>query len=113
MKTGGLEANGFAIEKDRLLFVVDGTLTDVFKVRDFLFQQAEVVEFEYNQQKFKKPANAGGNAKKAAAAAEAAKKKSGPKSAPKKEEAAAAAKKKAEEIRKQKPKPDRAEKAEL
>jgi len=55
MATGGVDAKGYAVEDNKILFVTEKGAKDMLKVKDFVLEQKEVVEFEWQQQKFPKP----------------------------------------------------------
>ena len=53
MNTGGINVRSYTIEDHRILFVCDERgWKDMFKVKKFVLEQHQVVEFEWNQQKY-------------------------------------------------------------
>jgi len=55
LSTGGVEAKGYAVEDNKILFVTEKGAKDMLKVKDFVLEQKESVEFEWQQQKYPKP----------------------------------------------------------
>ena len=51
MKTSGLEAKPYVIEDFKVLYVVNRGPMEMIKVRQFLLDQAECEQFEWNNQK--------------------------------------------------------------
>jgi len=54
LSTGGVEAKGYAVEDNKILFVTERGFKDMLKVKDFVLGQKESVEFEWQQQKYPK-----------------------------------------------------------
>jgi hypothetical protein len=52
MHTGAVPVKAFAIEDNKVLFVVEGGFQDMFRVKQFCLDQPQVVEFEWNQKKY-------------------------------------------------------------
>jgi len=52
MSSGALKARTYAVENNKLLFVVEGGMQDMLRVKDFALLQPEVIEFEWNSRTF-------------------------------------------------------------
>jgi hypothetical protein len=51
MRSAGLEAKPYVVEDNRILYVAQRGTMEMIKIRAFLLDQAEVLEFEWNNQK--------------------------------------------------------------
>eukprot|EP00457_Paulinella_chromatophora_P017112 gb/GEZN01018075.1/.p1 GENE.gb/GEZN01018075.1/~~gb/GEZN01018075.1/.p1 ORF type:complete len:200 (+),score=43.55 gb/GEZN01018075.1/:28-627(+) len=51
LSTGQLLLKSYAIEENRILFVVESGYRDVMRLKEFVLSQPETVNFEWNQQK--------------------------------------------------------------
>jgi len=52
LASGGIHIKAYAIEETRIIFVSEGGFQDIFKVKDFVLDQEEAIDFEWNQKKF-------------------------------------------------------------
>jgi len=64
LKTGGVEGKAYAVEDNKIIFVVEGGFVEMMKIRDFALNQDEAVNFEWNQKTFNKPTKTSTGGKK-------------------------------------------------
>jgi len=67
LSTDAVPVKAYAIEDDKLLLGVEGGFVDMIKVKEFVLDQPEAIEFEWQQQKFKPRSKTGRGAQSTAA----------------------------------------------